>query len=60
MLYKEIIKKLAIFLLKLAGNMLFKAIDTDNDGKLSRKELKEFVLTLHSIVEEKKNKKEKK
>lgn len=40
--WKDMLFKLALFLLGVAFDWLFKAIDTDNDGYLSRKEASEF------------------
>ena len=43
MVWKELIKSVAKFLIGLAFNMIFNAIDKDKDGKLSHDEINEFV-----------------
>lgn len=49
-MWKKILKKMALFFLKMSLKSLFNAIDKNNDGKLSKQEIKEFVNTVRSFM----------
>lgn len=42
MVWRNILRSIGLFLLRKGFDLLFKIIDKDGDGKLSKQEIKEF------------------